>query len=183
MQNLLIRLLPAITAFALSACGGGGSDDGATCNSINGPGAQVTSSCLGCTISNPDNAADGDLDSAASAAAIAPASNVSVTIRATAQNGVVYPAGSIAGVFYTPHGNVCDNCAITINTYMNGVLQDTRSGTNNSSGHGSKAAYFTGMETLLPFNAVEIVDSGAAGSLESNALLDVYEICSDGGYE
>lgn len=174
--------MAVVAAMALSACGGSGDGPRGFCQSITGGGAQLTNSCLGCTISNAADAADGSLGSSAVAVTAAGATTATATIRATAQNGIVYPAGSTAGVFYTPgRDEGCNNCGITVSTYMNGARQESQSGTNNSNVDGAPSAFFTGINTTLPFNAVEIVDTGAVSPTGGSLHLQVYEICSAGG--
>jgi hypothetical protein len=166
----------------LAACGGG-SDGGAYCASINGGGSQTSSSCTGCTIENEAAAADDDLYSSANAMAIA--ASVSITLRATAPEGVVYPAGSEAGVFFSSNTDSCSNCAVTVSTYLDGVLQNSSSGVTNTfvEGRGSPADQYTSVNTLHAFDAVEISASGSVAGVGTgeSAVLETYEICSDGG--
>ena len=184
MKQNLALMLSAGLATMFAGCGGGGSESGAYCSSINGGRAELAASCAGCTIDRQTAAVDGNLDSAAAAVATTGGANPAATLRATAQPGIVYPAGSNAGVFFTPYSNVCDTCSVTISTYLDGVLQESRSGVSNSTGSGSKAAVYSAVNALRPFNAVEIVASGlvAPPPTGSGRLVDVYEICSDGGF-
>lgn len=164
----------------LSGCKGGNS--GAYCASITGGNSQLSSSCTGCTLDHEAAAADDNLYSSADAHAVA--ASVSITQRATAQDGVVYPAGSSPGVFYTGNTTGCSNCAVTVSTYLDGVLQESNSGVNNTSvdGRGSPAQLYTSIETLMPFDAVEISASGSVSGIGGDdVVLATYEICSNGG--
>ena len=187
MKGMLRSALPAAVLAMVAGCGGsggsGGSSSGAYCDSIRGGGAQFMASCTGCTLSSQNAAVDGNLDSAAEAVATTGGVNPLATLRATAQPGIVYPAGSRGGVFFTAYSNVCDTCSITINTYLGGVLQETQSGANNSGGPGS-GAFYSAVNSLRPFDAVEIVASGvvAPPPTGSGRVVDVFEICSDGGF-
>jgi len=169
----------------LSACPiGDKGDGGAFCDTVNGGG--VTSNCAGCTISDPGRAADGDLYSSADVKAVADAQTITSTIRATAGNGVVYPAGSVAGVFITDDSSVCGQCGGVINTYLKGQAQESSSSLMNSdvNGNGSAAAIYSGLKTTKPFDAVEIVDSSSGGQGNfgtTTPVFRVYEICSNGG--
>jgi len=183
MNSVAMRLMPLGFALAMAGCGGGGDGlaAGAFCESVSGGSAQLTSSCVGCTITQAGAAADRNLASAASATAMPGATNATATIRATAQPGVVYPAGSNAGVFYTPYSNVCSNCAVTINTYLDGAPAESRSGVNNSTGS-DPAVLYTSVNALMPFDAVEIVFNGTISPLGDGLILKAFEICSSGGF-
>ena len=167
-----------LLALLLAGCGGG--DINGRCTSLSGGNAQLQSSCTGCTLSDTGRAVDGNLGSAATAVSNAGISNPVVTIRATAQNGTVFPAGSLAGVFYS-QGDVqgCSNCGITVNTYLRGARQQTQSGVNNSDIEGSGPEFFTGITATLPFDAVEISDAATVAPTGGTALLRTYEICSN----
>lgn len=184
MKGMLRSALSAVVLAMIAGCGGGGSSSGgAYCDSIRGGGAQLTANCVGCTFNNQNAAVDGNLNSAAEAVAMTGVTHPVATLRATAQPGIVYPAGNRAGVFFTGYSNVCDICSFTINTYLSGVLQETQSATINSYGDGSGAAYYSAVNALRPFDAVEIVASGAVPPppTGSGRVVDVFEICSDGG--
>lgn len=164
-----------LSAFLLSivtACGGGGggSSDSALCDSITGGGATVTSSG---PVSNSNAAADGDLGTYA-------ALNLSVTsqtasVRATAQDGIVYPAGSKAGAFVL-YANQGSANVTTIRTYLNGApVEASTPGTSIFEPAGP--GFYSGFTATAPFNAVEFneTDNGTSGSPDYR----VYEICSD----
>jgi hypothetical protein len=184
-RNVFILLAAVVSACTGGGGGGGPSIDnsvGAVCASISGGSSRLTSSCNGCAFSDTSAAADGDLFTAASVTVSAVSTAVTATIRATAQNGIVYPAGNQAGIFFTDNSDVCGNCGVTINTYLGGQLQESDTGLSNSNvnGQGSRAEYFTSVNTTKPFDAVEVVYSGATTPGNSGTFLEVFEICSNG---
>lgn len=160
-------------AALLAGCGGGGGSS--RCDSITGGGATVTASG---PIDNRAAAADGNLGSHASLRLRSTAQTGSV--RATAQSGIVYPAGSVAGAFVS---FLNQGSNITgIRTYLNGMMVESATpGANfifEPASGGTGAELFVGFTTRAQFNAVEFVetDNGSSG----NAEYRVYELCSDG---
>jgi hypothetical protein len=119
----------ALAASLLAACGGGSSDASRACVTISGGTTQVTTSpqalCSGCTIANGPNAIDGDMTTSATAA-FDPSGTGTLTIRATAQQGVVFPAGSQAGAFLTfvAQDPAKPYLGVYVDTYLGGVRQD-----------------------------------------------------------
>lgn len=181
----------ALLAAGLSACGGGGDtassrvstgSQGAFCDSISGGGSKLAADCTGCTVANQGAAVDRNLYSSADIMTATGGINPVATIRATAQAGTVYPAGSKAGTFFTALGNVCDNCGVVINTYLSNTMQESQSGLTNSNGSGSAATTYSAVSTTKPFDAVEVVVTGTVAGGTSGKLAEIYEICSDGGF-
>jgi hypothetical protein len=174
-------LLPAVLLAAplLGACGSGGGSGGGggnvACDSITGGDSMVTSTG---PAANVGDAADGNLYSYG--ALQLTTAEQSGSIRATAQDGVVFPAGSRAGVF-TSYLNQGTSNATTLRTYLNGVPVETASPLAWSfepAYGGTGAEFYLSFETTQPFNAVEFAetDNGANGT----AQYRIYEICSDG---
>jgi hypothetical protein len=172
-------LAALLTAALLSGCGAGGSGGGGggsvACDSITGGDAAVTSTG---PATNPDDAADGSLYSYGVLQLTSTAQTGS--IRATAQSGVVFPAGSRAGVF-TSYLNQGTSNATSLRTYLNGVPAETASPLAMSmepAYGGTGAEFYLSFETAQPFNAVEFseTDNGANGT----AHYRIYEFCSDG---
>jgi len=167
-------LIPSLCGLAISACGGGGGGDGGGnffCESLSGGNATVTTqTCgLGCSISNAERAADGDLDSFASAT-----NNFgqSMSIRATAQAGIVYGVGSQPGVMFLADSS--DN--ITMRTYLDGALQESwafpGNGRLEGTGGGNPYSYLSFYATKQ-FDAVEF-------GMASTTPIEVHEICHNG---
>jgi hypothetical protein len=178
LTRLSGRYLPALLAAgALSACGSGGGEGGgsAVCDSITGGGSTVTSTGPAFSVAD---AADGSLYSHGELRLTT--ASQSGSIRATAQDGVVFPAGSVAGVFSTYMNQGTSNATL-IRTYLEGVQVETASPLAvifEPTEGGTGAEFFVGFETSQPFDAVEFseTDNGANGTAEYR----VYEICSDG---
>lgn len=143
-------------------------------------GATVTSSidnCPGCSVSDAARSADGDRSSF-SGLAFSTTGGVT-TLRATAQPGVVFPAGQSAGaLMYVPLANngAYLDISVTFNTYLGGELQESQSVTSttigNLDGAGEDHLYSAG--TNKPFDAVEL-EMSARGQ---PATVKVYELCS-----
>ena len=169
------------------------------CNSITGGGAKVTSKidsgCVDCTIETAEAAADGKADSFASLTLF---SLQGASLRATAQPGIVFPAGGRAGVFYSlpnnnPDGDNIDSggtWSFAVHTYLGGKLQESDGGLANSqdTADGSHASRYSFVETTKPYDAVEVYFSdaqlrvsGQGQPTVGSAAHKVYEICSDGG--
>ena len=169
------RAVAPLSALLLAACGGGGGGS-AICAYISGGGSSVTSTvdpaCSGCSVSNERAAADGDLGTGATVT-ISPVIGASdgVSIRATAQHGVVFPAGAEPVIHFSKaNGRLCRG----MSTYLDGAVQDSSPAfcfqEANASGYDSMVA-------SLPFDAVQI-DLTSTEALE-NAVIDIDEICAD----
>ena len=175
-----ISLVVALVA----GCGGGGGSNSAntvsgSCTSISGGASTLTADCTGCTVQDRRFAADGSLSSFAQAVSAAGSATANVTIRATAQSGVVFPAGSAPGVFFTPQRAPCTNCAVTVTTYLSGAPQESRPGSNNSSLSGDGASVYVGFTATLPFDALEVTETGPVTPMGGAEIFRVYELCSD----
>lgn len=175
MKRSLFASLVAL-GVGISGCSGGGSGGGSgsvRCDSITGGGAEVSTTG---PVSNANAAADGDLYSAARLNINA--SSQSATVRATAQTGIVFPAGSFASVFVT-FNNQGGNVTL-LRTYLEGALVETANPvavTFEPANGGTGAELFLGFRTNAPFDALEFFESddGSSGAPDYR----VYEICSD----
>lgn len=167
----------AFLAGMLAGCGGpggGGGGGGVACDSITG-GASTVSSTGPAT--NPGKAADGDLYSYG---ALVFTPSGSGTIRATAQDGVVFPAGSRVGAFVS-FVNQSGSNATTVSTYLDGVPVESKNPGNGifePAFGGTGADLYTGFVASAPFDAVEFSEVTSGGTQTSEYR--VYEICSDG---
>lgn len=175
------RITIVLLATALAGCGGGGAGGGggavtsAACDSITGGGSTVSST-------GPATDAADAADGSQYTYGILELTSTSQTgtLRATAQDGVVFPAGSRAGAF-AEYLNQGSSNVTSIRTYLDGVLVESSSPATSifdPTDGGIPAAVYTGFVTSAPFDAVEFseVDNGANGTAEYR----VYEICSDG---
>ena len=103
-----------------------------------------------------------------------------VSIRATAQPGIVFPAGSKPGAYTHVPGN-SPGYNVTIKTYLAGVPQET-SRTDSSNSNSDSLTYFTfAAPATKPFDAVEVLFSNQQPLPGDTATLQILEICSDGG--
>ena len=176
----------ALAAALLAGCGGG---DGAVvdalerCRAIQGGGTRasfsITPSCVGCTVSEPQRAIDGDGGSYATLHMPA-GSGGTVALRATAQTGTVFAAGSLAGfvaaVTYGPSAS-----AVTeIVTYAGGVEQERIplriDGTGSASGPLDRPGYEAAQATRQ-YDAVEFSFTRSSGTGEMTTR--VHAFCSN----
>ena len=179
----------ALGCALLGSClgGGGDGDNGggttSACVSITGGASHVTKNdnasagCLGCSVSNEQLAADGDLSTAASVTAPNSFADQGPSIRATTQSGIIFPAGQIAAVLFTPpvSGGVNPPAqAVTLKTYLGGQSQEP--GTSYLDGNGPDGLTFKGFVTSKPFDAVEVMVSGTEAA---PSAWQINEICSD----
>lgn len=191
---------PAVTALALvilSACGisvdGTGADSATkrgkiSCESIFGGGSKVVAAidqgCAICTTSDVAFAADGDLSSFANVSVSVSVPNQGVTIRATAQPGLVFPAGNRAGVFFNgPAGPVQTETGgngLSVRTYLGGQLQESPSDQNLYGTLGGNPYSFQSFQATLPFDAVEVFITSLS---MTNTPFELNEICSNGSPE
>jgi hypothetical protein len=175
VTSLKLASVSFLVGLAATLCGCPGDGDGsARCDSITGGGSAVSSTG---PASDAAAAADGSLNSYG--ALMLTAASQSGTLRATAQDGVVFPAGSRAGVFAS-YLNQGSNATL-IRTYLDGVLVETSvpgSTIFEPTEGGTPAHVYSGLVTSAPFDAVEFAetDNGSNGTAEYR----VYEICSDG---
>jgi len=188
------------TSSFLSACGGGGSNrDGSTeerssssfsCSPVGGGGATVSSSCVNCprdAASNPGLAIDTDLTTAAGLTMFhqddIAAQQSQITLRGTAQSGLVFPAGSKAGLAVgLPTGqNVRYSASVA--TYLGGAQQESRAVVVGHTGATNGELQYFGFDAAQPttraFDAVELSISETTPGLERHDYR-VFEVCSDG---
>jgi hypothetical protein len=182
---------------ALAACsgGGGGGDslDGggkviATCDAILG-GAVDDTACPGCTIESAQLVADDDGYSFAIVDVPQSAPGAGATLRVTAPEGTVFPAGSDAGVFLSPpvggsSVSVEVSNATDLRTYLEGVPQDVNPASNSirwlpSSDEGVPRMYIS-THTTRPFDAVEVVINNSGAAVDEPTDWHLHEICSHG---
>jgi hypothetical protein len=183
------QLLSTTLVMVISACGGaGGTQDGAgspapgnaaagpICMSMAGGGVRVEASadCAGCGVGAAGAAIDGDFASYASMQVVR---GGATRLRATAQPGIVYPAGNAAGI---AAAEIFDISELTISTFLAGERQEaTIAAPHLYTG----AMQFFGFTTLLPFDAVEVefrfLAPGTSNVTRDDSMQAVYEFCSD----
>lgn len=172
------RSLVVLTLASLSACGSGpGGDDAsvACVGSLAGGGTQVTAApCATCTVTNAPHAIDGvaetfaaiDFNNADPVTHQHPGG--AAALRATAQSGIVFPAGSRAGALLTVARGA--DSTLTIQTYLGTQPQEAAS-MPVSPRDGALQVF----ETSLPFDGVEL--QLADFSASNGAEFRVYEFC------
>lgn len=170
----------------LSACGGGYSGGGNDllqgCSPVYGGGTStsmsVSPSCVGCNVSNPGQAIDGNGSSFATLNLPANSAG-SVTLRATAQSGVVFPAGSLAGMVHSISYGTSAGLAISLVTYAGGVQQE-QFNFNSGAGSSSQDPASPGRvsyTTAQQYDAIELNFTRASGTGVVEAR--VHEFCSN----
>jgi len=171
-----------VVTFALSACADGDDEGLAGGNQQNKPSScipfsgmtQTASSmavCLNCSVSNPGSAVDNNIESAASV--IVPTGAVgSISFRATAQSGIIFPAGNTAAVVLSAG---LANGRIHALTYHGGVLQED--GTGRSTATTRNGMTTVGIRTTRNYDAVEFKFESANPSTGETAA--VREFCSN----
>lgn len=174
--SLLLRCTAALGLLTLASA----ASAAAQCTSITGGNtiASAVSDCEACTTLYPNRAIDGDRSSSAQ---VLVAANVSGRngVRATAQRGIVYPAGSRPGALIelTQGASVSKDTRGILRTYLNGRLQNQQvfdAGALDVNAVGSLAG-LPSLKATKPFNAVEVVFEGAY----TGYLIEVFELCSD----
>ena len=153
------------------------------CTTITGGTTSVTTNvdagCTGCSIANAQSAADGNLSTSATLTVNGAAPGQGASIRVTAQNGIVFPAGQNAGAFISNPSGTAQDWTIIVRTYLNGVLQESVSNTSGACGAcGNGGSAFEGLTTSKQFDAVEVFvnNNQAPGNAPD---FGVYEFCSD----
>jgi hypothetical protein len=178
----LVRL--TLTVFSMIVLAGCDNDtDSAECDSIRGGDSQVSTTG---PVTDAQAAVDGNLNSFApmnlgQTVDEQPAADAA-SIRATAQEGIVYPAGSRAGVFVTMNNPGPSDIAL-VRTYLDDQLVETASPGNTISEpaqRGTDAQRYFGLTTSAPFDAVEFSASTTPEEGAAPPDYRVYEICSDG---
>lgn len=154
---------------------------GSRCESFRQANGKLTSAtdagCVDCGITHAAAAIDGDLDSAAKLIVNSAVPAQGVTLRATAQAGLIFPAGRLAGLYYSAPAGTAQNTTVTISTLAGGVVQELSSSSNTSGIGGGRSKSFNGIRTSKPFDAVEI--SIRNSQAESQPVFQVFEFCSD----
>lgn len=191
-------------SYMLAACGGGGGsvgDDSAEvrsrsaffCSPVGGGGATVGSSCVNCprdAASNTSLAIDTDLATAAGLTLFhqddVAAQQSQITLRGTAQGGVVFAAGAKAGlVFGLPTGQSVRYSA-TVSTYLGGVQQESRAVVVGHTGATNGELVYLGFDPAQPttraFDAVELTIAETAPGAERHDYR-VFEFCSNGAHK
>lgn len=152
-----------------------------TCLPLGGGDAKVEfnrhAPCPDCQISNPELAIDGDLSSFATMT-IPAHSGGSVSLRATAQNGVVFPAGSSAATVFGLDAGKYHGTVFAQQTYLGDQAQD-------NGGEQITVIYGTpkgaprkqAFKTTKPFDALQFVF--LRGEVNRTVNIQVYEFCVD----
>jgi hypothetical protein len=182
-------LMASLTLLSCLGGGGDGTDGGGTgfsqCESITGGNSRVTTSvasgCFGCSVTDAEKAADGDLFSAASIDVPNSFAGQGASVRATSQPGIVFPAGQQAGVYYqgpASSGFSSSDLAVTISTYLGGELQETPTSyeLHGPDETGSENISLKSFSTSKAFDAVEVMISNTQAA---TGPFSIYEICSN----
>lgn len=189
------RALVALAVAGLQACGGGGGGDPGTpgpgpsgtsalCQTVGGGAAQLEvtpgTPCSDCAVIAAAALIDGNL---ASGATVQSPLGGQLTLRGTAQSGVVFPAGRSAGVFVQPFGSDDDSSlSLIVRTYLSGALQDsgpvyTRVGSSdlaNGTQVVTREGSYYGLLTTRPYDAVELELTRSGDGRD----LTIFEICT-----
>lgn len=144
------------------------------CDEISGGDTQVSfsvdSSCLNCSAQDEEQAIDG-LQSSAASIEFANASDGPWTVRASAQEGVVFGAGSNAAVVLSAPESV-NNLTVLVTTYLDGVEQD--SDCEPSVRLDNESLVVVGTHTSQPYDAVELqIKRNHLDILDTNCSLEV----------
>ena len=91
------------------------------CMSIGGGGTQFSSTCDSCVVIDGPRTIDADEDTYGELRIVSVGSG---TMRATAQSGVVFPAGSLAGFLQSSSTFASGDVEMLLRTYENDVLQE-----------------------------------------------------------
>lgn len=154
---------------------------GSSCESFRAVNGKVTTAtdagCVNCGVTNAPAAIDGDVNSAARVVVNSAVPAQGVTLRATAQAGVIFPAGRLAGLYYSAPAGTTQNTTVTISTLAGGVVQELSTSSNTSGIGGGRSKSFSGIRTTKPFDAVEIAIRNS--QVESEPVFQVFEFCSD----
>jgi hypothetical protein len=187
MSLSTFRLAAVVASVLLGSClGGGGADDAigdltGACDSITGGDATITTNtadgCFGCTVANLNQAADGDLATSASVTVPLSFAGQGVSIKATAQAGIIYASGQQAGVFFkvpASSGLANPQLAVTIRTFLAGTAQNppTTYATTDVGG----GMLFKSFKTSDVFDAVEVMVSNTQAA---SMPFEIHEICSN----
>ena len=155
------------------------------CQAIGGGGAQASEVCnVNCGQENIAAAVDANFDTAATL-------NVSEqsggNLRGTAQDGVVFPEGKLAGIYlHKPPLEGGGAFELTVNTYLDDVPQDSQLAFGESAGTQGLFCNFActedgdnlfiGIPASAPFDAIEIVYTQSGGT--QSRQIQAYEFCT-----
>lgn len=194
LSALVVAALGCSSEASLAPAGGKVSLTGHTCSSyITGGGTSVSSAvdsnCTSCSASDAPLAIDGDISTFATLQmnlALIASGESAVTLRATAQSGVVYAAGNTAGAQVTFPTGVLSDAGVVIRTYLGGVMQEHDGPSLSTPGfRATGETYFYGLTASTSFDAVEISvvakgssDIGGVAPAAGTALVRVLEFCS-----
>lgn len=180
--SALTRVLGLAAAMALTACGGGdgGGDDLLMgCAPITGGGTStqqtITPGCAGCGVNAPGNAIDGSGSSFANLQ-MPGGSAGTVALRAVAQSGVVFPAGTVTGFVHSISYGTSSALAISLRTYLMGVQQESfnfNSGAGSSDMDPSQPGRVS-FGTQMQFDAVELDFTRTGGTGAVNARVHTF---------
>lgn len=177
-----------ILATALAGCGAVIDDASKLATADNcafiGPGAAVAatvdSTCLGCTVTDSELAADGD-EATAAAMKLVVSANGGAALRATAPPGVVFDAGRFATVIaeLDRTASIATNPFIFVRTYLAGTLQEEGAqtapmGVNVTVGRTGVQPF--GFQTSRAFDAIEFA-IGSVVTVDAYTA-NIYEFCS-----
>jgi hypothetical protein len=169
---------------ACSSEGDGGKNDNGTigpinCTGLTGATATGSFACSigACSVEFHDAAIDGDLGTYATLTML-PNTSGTMSLRATAQDGVSYPAGTPAAVVYGIARTSGDslNTVESISTYLDGVLQQTSNVTTNGTTSGDVDAGRRAIVTVQPFDAIEVTYSQSSGT--AGVEVRAFEFCT-----
>lgn len=182
IPNAYRRLIGLTAVLALSACGGGDSGGGDLlmgCSPITGGGTSTQQSispgCAGCAVSSSSNAIDGSGSSFANLQ-MPGGSAGTVSLRAVAQDGVVFPSGTLAGMVHSISYGTSSALAISLRTYLMGAQQESfnfNSGAGSSDMDPSQPGRVS-YRTQMQFDAVELDFTRTGGTGEVNARVHAF---------
>jgi hypothetical protein len=190
----------ALLSLALSACSGGGGGAGDEtpgaplasaafiCDYVGGGDAKLDALCAHCptgAVEHGGRMIDTDLASAARVSFYNPADTSGVqydlTMTATAQEGIVFPAGTAPGIAVRlPVGDVAYSVAVA--TLLNGVTQESRPPASHAGTSSGELRYFGFPEdapATMEFDAVQVTLTESAPNFEEH-VFEIIEFCGDG---
>jgi hypothetical protein len=177
LSRALLAFLPLVS---LAGCSGGGDGvDAATsaqCRTLSGGTTQVefVSTCTPCSSSGNAAAIDHNFDTKATMT-MGQAAAGSAELRASAQQGVVYPAGSTAGVVFDISASQQTALQVSVITYLNGSVQEQHPFGTSGVGGGS------GQRDKSTFTAQQMFDGigfSVSRGISPAGGFSVYEFCA-----
>jgi hypothetical protein len=186
MNNARLAAVMLILA-GLAACSSdddGGKNDNGTigpihCAGLTGATATGSFTCTigACNVEFHDASIDGDLGTYATLTML-PNTSGTMSLRATAQDGVTYQAGTPAAVVYGIDRTDGDslNTVESISTYLDDVLQETSNVTTNGTTAGDVDAGRNAMVTTKPFDAIEFTYTQSSGT--ASVEVQAFEFCT-----